>query len=155
PALEKLDDRGEPVGPEDRSFPLDDDVVAEADPEARERARDVRQRTGVEEEQHPAAGLEMARHRVELGGKEVVLRAGDDGGVGVAGGPAGRRAPAGGPVLSPEGARDPAVAVLAAAGHALAVADREREPARPPAQRPQDAADELLLREGRRDRAAS
>ena len=61
-APELLDDRGEPVGAEHATLVIDDDVVAEREPHAAEEARcSVGQRGRIEQQEHAAAGLQMAR----------------------------------------------------------------------------------------------
>src|SRR5262249_8401585 len=138
--------------PEDPPLTVDDDVVAERDPEAREEPAEVRQRRGVEEHEHATAAPEVASERRELVGVEVPLRSGEDehrdalGDVAVA-----ERQALGSVVLVGERAGEPAVAFALAARRALAVPRREGDAPGVAAKDAEDTAGDLVLgRPGRR-----
>ena len=146
-ALEELDDGSEAVGAEDPALPVHDEIVAQPHPHAAEEAGDVRQRRGIEQQEHSAAGLEIGGERVELERQEVALRSRDDHDRRL-----GRhrtveqRDVLGGIVLRLERIHQPPEALGFAGGTPLAVPRREDHSAGLPAQRPQDASRELLLR---------
>src|SRR5439155_2710129 len=146
----------QPVGAEHALLAIDDEVVAQPDARAGEEAREVRERRRIEEEEDPAPALQVAGELVELREEEVVLRSGYHHQVRLRRyRSVEQRVALGDVVLRREGSRQAAVALRATARRPLAVADRERDVARLPAQRAQDAARQLLLGHGRRDRPSA
>src|SRR5881409_2509769 len=142
----------------DTGFPCLKSSTTAAQPDARagEEAREVRERRRIEEEEDGAPALQVAGELVELREEEVVLRSGHDHQVRLRRhSSVEQRVALDDVVLLRERTRQAAVALRAAARRPLAVAGGERDAARLPAQRAQDAARKLLLGQGRRDRASA